>query len=163
MGWISSDEFNFMNACTMVGASSAAQTTSETCSVVNMGRYQSMVAIVNIGTNNVTTSNLYVLQQAAVSTAPTATTAVYAPFNYRYNTAAQGEVLSARAAGATTAATVLNSTAGMYLIEVKSDDLKDGFPYVSVSVSSAAAGRVVNVLYVMKPRYPMNTLMLAVS
>jgi hypothetical protein len=152
-----------MNACSMVACSTASQTTSETCSVVNMGRYQSMVAAISIGSNGVTTSNLYVLQQAAVTTAPTATTAVYAPFNYRYNTTAQGEVLSARAAGATTAATVMNSTAGIYLVEIKSDDLKDGFPYVSVSVSSAAAQRAISVTYVMKPRYPQNVLMLAVS
>ena len=161
--WITSDEFNFFNACSLVGASTSSQTTSETCSVVDMGRYQSMVAIIQIGTNNVTTSNLYVLQQAAVSTAPTATTAVYAPFNYRYASSGT-DVLSARAAGVTTAATVMTTTAGMtYLVEVKSDDLKDGYPYVSVSVSSAAAGRPVAVAYVMKPRYPMNVMMTAIS
>jgi hypothetical protein len=153
--WITSDEFNFFDACSMVGCSTASQTTSESTSLVNMGRYQSMVAVVTYGNTLITTSNCYVRAFPTITSAATETTGTVAPYwNYRYASSGT-DTLSARAACATTGVITLASTNGsIYLLEIKSDDLPAGYPYVAVSVSSAANQRAVSIVYVMKPRYP---------
>ena len=162
--WITSDEFNFFDACSMVGCSTASQTTCETTAVVNMGRYQSMVAVLTYGNNLVTTSNCYVRAFPSATCAATETTGTAAPYwNYRYASSGT-DTLSARAACATTGVITLASTnGGIALLEIKSEDLPVGYPYVAVTVSAAATQRAVSIVYVMKPRYLENTMLTALS
>ncbi len=164
--WLTTDELNFVHASD-ASISTETASSAETCSRVNMGRYQSMVAVVQMGKNDITTSNLWVRVQASVSTLPTATTAIAlggttGAWSYRYatsdavsaSTANQNPVYSARAAGVSTALALSSGAGATYLIEVKSDDLPSGYPYLSISVSAALAFRPCTVTYVLKPRYP---------
>lgn len=154
--WLGTDELHVMmlNAPSTGGA---ANTTTETCKPINMGRYQSAMFLVGLGTNGVTTSNFYMME------ASTATAAGHylATWNYRTSSTATAyataNALGDRTAGASTAL-VLNSTAEtFYVVEVKSDDLTEGYPFVYPSVSSAAATRNATVFAVLKPRYAQAT------
>ena len=169
--WLTTDEFNFVHASD-ASISTETASSAETCARVNMGRYQSMVAVVQMGKNDVTTSNLWVRVQAAVSTLPTATTAIAlggttGAWSYRYattdaisaSTADQAPLYSARTAGTSTALALTSGAGAVYLIEVKSDDLPVGYPYLSLSISAAAAFRPCTVTYVLKPRYPQFNMM----
>lgn len=168
--WLTTDELNFVHASDACISTETASS-AETCARVNMGKYQSMVAVVQMGKNDISTSNLWVRVQAAASTLPTATTAIAlggttGAWTYRYATTdmvsastADQNVYSARTAGTSTALVLSSGGGATYLIEVKSDDLPAGYPYLSLSVSAAAAFRPCVVTYVMKPRYPMVTMM----
>jgi hypothetical protein len=152
--WLTSDEIFpvLLNAPSTGGASN---TTTETCKHINMGRYQSAMFVIALGTNSVTTSNFY-LMQASTDTAAGSATGVY---NYRTASTAASytgstDALSTRTAGTGSTALVLASTAEtMYIIEVKSDDCAAGYPFVYPSISSAAATRNATVIAFLKPRY----------
>ena len=165
--WLTSDEFNVVHASD-ASISTETASSAETCARVNMGRYQSMMAIVQMGKNDVTTNQLWVRVQAAVSTLPTATTAIAlggttGAWTYRYatsdavsaSTADANPVYSARTAGTSTALTLNTGAGATYIIEVKSDDLPEGYPYLSLSISAALAFRPCTVTYILKPRYPL--------
>ncbi len=165
--WLTTDELNFVHASD-ASISTETASSAETCARVNMGRYQSMVAIVSIGKNDVTTSNLWVRVQAAASTLPTAATAIAlggttGAWAYRYATSpavdATNDTLSSRTAGTSTALVLSSGAGAVYLIEVKSDDLPSGYPYLSISVSAAPAFRPCTVNYVLKPRYPQTVML----
>lgn len=158
--WLTSDEIFpvLLNAPSTGGANN---TTTETCKHINMGKYQSAMFIIALGTNSVTTSNFY-LMQASTDTAAGTYGGVY---NYRTSSTAASytgstDALSTRTAGTGSTALVLNSTAEtMYIIEVKSDDMRAGYNYLYPSISSAAATRNATVIAFLKPRYPQNNMM----
>lgn len=152
--WITSDEFHvvLLNAPSTGGASN---TTTETCKHINMGRYQSAMFLIALGTNSVTTSSLFMMEASTGTTAGQA----LATWNYRTASTAASytgstDALSARTAGASSALTLASTAETMYVIEVKSDDLTAGYPFVYPSVSSAAATRNAVCISILKPRYP---------
>jgi hypothetical protein len=157
--WLTSDEFFpvLLNAPSTGGASN---TTTETCKHINMGKYQSAMFLIAIGTNGVTTSNFYLMQASTDTAAGSAT----GPYYYRTASTAASytgdtSVLSTRTAGAGSTALVLTSTAEtLYVIEVKSDDCAVGYPFVYPSISSAAATRNAAVVALLKPRYVNNVM-----
>jgi hypothetical protein len=113
--------------------------------------------LVALGTNSVTTSNLYMME---ASTA-TAAGQYLATWNYRTSSTATAvgtaNALGDRTAGASTALVLASTAETMYVIEVKSDDLTEGYNFVYPSVSSAAATRNATLLFVGRPRYPQVT------
>ncbi len=167
--WLTTDELNIIPGIGMwhFETALALGTTTFPCRRVQLSKYQSMVAIVSLC--NPSTTKIWINSYStgtpggagAGTTYPLVTAA-----NYRYSTAtvstnltgSGSEVLSARTAMGTTAISVTAATTSSlnYYIEVKSDDLLDGYPYVAVTISTVAAvttaGICVN--YVMKPRYP---------
>jgi hypothetical protein len=156
--WLTTDEYHVMmlNAPSTGGASN---TTSESVKHINMGRYQSAMFVVTLGTNGVTTSNLFIMEASTATAAGQAT----AKYNYRTSSTATAigtaNALSDRVAGVSTAL-ALNSTAEtMYVFEVKGDDLTDAYPFVYPSISSAAATRNASMVAIMKPRYAQNTML----
>ena len=164
MPWLTTDEINFVSVGNTNATTSA--TTSETCTPVNLGMYDSVVfTISQVATCTVTTSNMFILECTATSALlASATTVIQGTSKYTYRAASSADIaLGARTAGATTAV-VLSSTAGsITCIEMKSGDLTAGFPYVMVSVSSAAAGRWLSVTAALKPRYANLTMLKAVA
>jgi hypothetical protein len=157
--WLTSDEYFpvLLNAPSTGGASN---TTTETCKHINMGKYQSAMFLIAIGTNGVTTSNFYLMQASTDTAAGSAT----GPYNYRTASTAASytgdtSVLSTRTAGSGSTALVLASTAEtLYVIEVKGDDCATGYPFVYPSISSAAATRNAVVVALLKPRYVNNVM-----
>lgn len=147
--WLTTDEYHvfLLNSPTTGGASN---TTTESCTHINMGRYQSAMFLIPIGTNSVTTSNFFMMEASTVTAAGQAT----AKYNYRYASTAGTATLSARTAGASTAVALTSTAETMYVFEVKGDDLTAGYPYLYPSISSAAATRNATVVAVLKPRYP---------
>ncbi len=169
--WLTTDEFNIMHASD-ASISTETASSAETCSRVNMGLYQSMIAVIQMGKNDVTTSNLWVRVQAAASTLPTATTAIAlggttGAWYYRYATTSSidsnSTAYSARAAGVSTALALTSGAGATYLVEIKGDDLPSGYPYVSMSISAALAFRPCTVTYILKPRYPQLTMINPIS
>lgn len=157
--WLTSDEIFpvLLNAPSTGGASN---TTTETCKHINMGRYQSAMFLISLGTNSVTTSNFY-LMEASTDTAAGSATYKY---NYRTSSTAASytgstDALSTRAASATTALVLASTAETMYVIEVKSDDLSAGYPFVYPSISSAAATRNATVIAILKPRYAQSAML----
>jgi hypothetical protein len=156
--WLGTDELHVMmlNAPSTGGLSNS---TTETCKPTNMGRYQSAMFLIGLGTNGVTTSNFWLME------ASTATAAGQATGKYNYRTSstatayATANALSTRAAGVSTALTLASTAETFYVIEVKSDDLTEGYPFVYPSVSSAAATRNATVFAIMKPRYAQSTML----
>ena len=158
MTWIGSDEFHvvLLNAPSTGGLSN---TTTETCKHINMGRYESVLILMPIGTNGVTTSNFYMMEASTYSAAGQAT----ASYNYRIASTAATyngvDTLSARAAGVSTALVLSSTAETMYAFEVKADGLTDGYPFIYPSVSSAAATRNATVVALCKPRYQGTTML----
>jgi len=158
MTWLTSDELHavLLNAPSTGGASN---TTTETAKHVNMGRYQSALFLVPIGTNGVTTSGLFIME------ASTATAAGQPTANYNYRVASTAaslsgvDTLSARTAGASTALTLSSTAETMYVIEVKGDDLTAGYPFCYPSISSAAATRNAVLIALCQPRYAQATML----
>ena len=156
--WIGTDELHvaLLNA---PAAGAASNTTTESAKHVNTGRYQSVMFLVALGTNSVTTSNLFMMESSTASTAGQATAA----YNYRIASTAAAilgvDTLSARAAGVSTALVLSSTAETMYVIEVKSDGLTDTMPFVYPSISSAAAIRNAVLIAVCKPRYAMDVML----
>lgn len=151
--WLTSDEIFpvLLNAPSTGGA---LNTTTETCKHINMGRYQSAMFLIGLGTNSVTTSNFFLMEASSDTAAGQAT----GKYNYRTASTAASytgstDALSTRAAGASTALTLTSTAETLYVIEVKSDDLTTGYNFVYPSISSAAATRNATVIAVLKPRY----------
>ena len=154
--WLTSEEFNFVQA----GHSSsvASQTTYETAGFINMGMYQSMVAIVSKGTMTTAgTANIFMC--VASIGAGVASLVGSGAYTYRYATT--GGSLSATATGASTAIAMVTTAGVMYLVTVKSDDimaLTPTTPYVMVGVSTVGQFAPIQIVYVAKPRYLMNSM-----
>ena len=166
--WLTTDELDFVYACASVDLN--ANTTAFPCRTVNMGRYESMVACIQMGAGS--TYEVY-LQCASTSTGVTGgSTGNMVAYNYRVSGSAANastcDTLCARAAVASTAAagTSIDSTTSpnitMYC-EVKSQDVPEGYPYVGVVISTAAQAHPASVLYVCKPRYAQQTMLIAMS
>jgi hypothetical protein len=150
--WLTSDELHvvLLNAPSTGGASNS---TTETCKHVNMGRYESGMFIITLGTNSVTTSNFFLMEASTYSAAGQATN----DYTYRVASTAAAyagvDTLSARAAGVSTALALSSTAETMYIIEVKGSDLSAGYPFVYPSISSAAATRNAAITFIGKPRY----------
>ena len=158
--WLTTDELHvvLLNAPSTGGASN---TTTETCKHINMGRYQSAMFLIALGTNSITTSNFYMMEASSDTAAGQKLGAVW---NYRIASTAASytgstDALSSRTAGASTALVISSTAETMYVIEVKSDDLTAGYPFVYPSISSAAAIRNAICIGVLKPRYPQLAMM----
>ena len=145
-------------------------TTAFPCRVVQLSKYGSMVAIVSL--NNPSTLAIWVNSYSTLTPAGAGAGTTYpliSAGNYRISTstASLSDTLGARVALATTAiAVTADTTSDMvnYYIELKSDDLKDGYPYVAIAIStSATASTGMCVNYIMKPRYPQVTQVTAIS
>jgi hypothetical protein len=166
--WLTTDELDFVYACASVDLN--ANTTAFPCRTVNMGRYESMVACVQMGAGS--TYEIYV-QCATTATGITGgSTGNMVPYNYRVSGSAANastcDTLCGRAAVASTdttgwshdATSAPNVTA---YLEVKSQDVPEGYPYVGVVISTAAQAHPASVLYVCKPRYANQTMLIAMS
>ena len=177
--WFTTDEFNFVpgqgkwNA--ELGSLSSLGTTTFPCRRVNLSKYSSMLAIVSLDSPSTCAIWVNSYSTGTPGGAGAGTTYPLVNASYRYSTAtvttnltgSGSEVLSTRASMGTTAITVTLATtsAWNYYIEVKSDDLLEGYPYVAISVSTSATNTTMGlcVNYVLRPRYPQNTMMTSIS
>ena len=180
--WLTTDEFNFVPAFFNSEVIINGATTTFPCQIVNMAKYDSMVAIISLYTPSA--AILYAgCYDAATPTcagagmATDTTGSAYGIPNtyYRYSVAsattpvqlnASSDVLSARAAFTSTGVTLTTATTSClnYYVEIKSSDLPDGYPYVAIAISTSATactGACVN--YVMKPKYLSDTMSRAIS
>ena len=172
--WLTTDEFNFVPALKPAYYDSTV-TTMFPCKIVNLARYDSMVAVISL--NCPSTLAIWVnafgastgMTCSSATSCGTAGTLV-SNGNYRTsNSTGTGnteDTLSSRTALATTAIAVTAATTAAYnmYIEIKSADLPAGYPYCSVTISSSATastGMAVN--YIMKPRYLQKTMATALS
>ena len=152
--WLTSDQI-LPVLLNNIGVGAASNTTNETTKHINMGKYESAMFVIALGTNSVTTSNFY-LMQASTDTAAGSAMGAY---NYRTASTAASytgstDALSTRTAGTGSTALVLASTAEtLYIIEVKGNDCAAGYPFVYPSISSAAAVRTAAIIGFLKPRY----------
>ena len=171
--WFTTDEFNFFPALKPEFYDNTI-TSAFPAKLVNLGKYGSMVAVVSL--NNPSTLAIWVNSYSTGTPGGAGAGTTYPLVNasYRKSTAtvstnatgSGAETLGARTAMGTTAITVTLATTSNtnYYIEVKSDDLSDGFPYVGIAIScSATASTGMAVNYILKPRYPQNAMMTAVS
>ncbi len=165
--WLTTDEFNFLNALQPLDVN--ANTTCFPCRAVNMAKYDSMVAIVSMGQGS---TNVIWVNTASTATITPGSAGRVIPCNYRVGgqatTASTCDLLAARTAYATTGLSVSATTTPNvnYYLEIKSADVlatTDGYPYVAISVSTAAQANLLSVNYIMKPRYPQNTMMPAAT
>lgn len=162
MPWLTTDELNFVAAMASVDLN--LNTTSFPCRTVNMGRYDSMVAIINIGAGS--TYRIWVNCASTVTGITSGSSGNLVPFTYRVSgsaaNASTADALNARTSTVTTTGTI--STSGYshngttspnvsIYCEIKSDDVPQGFPYVAISISTSAQAHPASVNYVMKPRY----------
>lgn len=164
MPWLTTDELNFV-LVGQPGTATTSATTTETCTPVNLGMYDSVIFTVAMGANSVTTTNMFILECTATSALlASASTVIQGTSKYSYRAASSADIaLGARTAGATTAV-ALSSTAGsITCVEMKNADLTTGFPYVMVSISSAAAWREATIVATLKPRYANLTMLKAVA
>jgi hypothetical protein len=163
--WITSDEFDFF-CVGNGGASTVSATTYETCTPINVGKYESVVFTIAMGGDSVTTSNFFLMECTASSALLASATTIIEgskAYNYRVASTANSDLLGTRTAGVTTALTLCSTAGSMTVIEVKASDLTTGFPYVMPSISVAGAFRAASIVAVCKPRYPQNTMMSAFS
>ena len=172
MPWLTTDELNFVDALQSLDLN--ANTSCFPCRTVNMGRYDSMVAIVNVGAGS--TYRIWVNCASTVTGITSGSSGNLVPFTYRVSgsaaNASTADTLGTRSSTVTTTGTI--STSGYshdgttspnvsIYVEVKNDNVPQGFPYVAVSISTAAQAHPASVNYVMKPRYPQNTMMIGGS
>lgn len=166
--WLTTDELNFVDAMASVDLN--ANTTGFPCRTVNMGRYESMVAIINVGAGS--TYEIYV-QCASTATGITpGSTGNMVAHNYRISGSAANastcDTLCDRTAVASTTGTGYSHDAttapntSVYC-EVKSQDVPEGYPYVGIVISTSAQAHPASVNYVCKPRYAMETMLIAMS
>lgn len=161
--WLTTDELNFVAAMASVDLN--ANTTGFPCRTVNLGRYDSMVAVINVGAGS--TYRVWVNAASTVTGISSGSTGTLVPFTYRVSgsaaNASTSDTLGARSSTVTTTGTI--STSGYshdgttspnvsIYVEVKSADLPQGYNYCAVSISTAAQAHPASVNYVMKPRYP---------
>jgi hypothetical protein len=170
--WLTTDQFNFVMALPPAMYDSTV-TTNFPCVPVNMGKYDSMVAIVGI--SNPTTCNIWMNCYATLSTVSGAGVSIKHLDVGSYRQTATSataaslslcDTLTARTALATTAIilTVASTTAYTTLIEVKNSDMPAGYPYLAVSISTGAtASSGMAVYYIMKPRYLNKDMVTAIS
>jgi hypothetical protein len=172
--WLTTDELNFVPNKPFRDVDSV--TTSFPFHPVNLGRYDSMIAIVSFDDPS-TSQTIWVDEYVAIT--PTGagtlgTTGNYLPIGTAYyrksnTTSATGsgsDTLSARAAVASTGLALIAISTGHvnYYIEIKGADLDAGYPYVGVAVSTLkTASTTIACTYVMKPRYPGKTMVTALS
>lgn len=142
-----------------------------------MGKYQSMVAIIGVGAGS--TLRVYA-QYASTNSITAGSTGNFCIGNYRISglatTGSTSDLLSARTALTTTGSssvalaattqaltdltTSVGGTSGYNCyIELKSDDLPAGYPFVAITISTSAQAHPCSVHYVCKPRYPQLTMM----
>jgi len=183
--WLTTEDLNFVTA--LQPADYNAVTTAFPCLIVDVAKYQSMVAIIHLGAMT-SCCHAYVnagTTQTAITTAAVGTTGTLFPFHFRLGAttgsatamyASTADLLGTRDYSASGGKVAYDSTAsyastglGIYLattqansnvyIEIKSDDLPVGYPYYAVSVSTPAQSEIFGVSYVMRPRYPQNVMM----
>ena len=77
--WLTTDELNFVDAMAAVDLN--ANTTGFPCRSVNMGRYESMVAVINCGAGS--TLEIYVQCASTVTGITPGSTGNMVPYNYR--------------------------------------------------------------------------------
>jgi len=165
--WITSDELNIVDALIPQFYDSTI-TTNFPCAVVNMAKYQSMLAVVQL--TNPSTATIYVQNYAALtpSSAGSAVT-LHNGGNYRTSnsTGPTVDTLSARTPLTNTtsiAVTAATTAAYAIIIELKADDCATGKPYVAIAIStSATASTGMSVSYYMRPKYLQLTLPTAIS
>ncbi len=175
--WLTTDELNFVPALApdRYETNATFGTTAFPCKLVQLSKYASMVAIVSLHAPSTVAIWVNSYSTGTPGGAGAGTTYPLLNVNYRYSTAtistnltgSGSEVLSARVAMGTTAISVTAAPTTLvqnYYIEVKSDDLLNGYPYVGIALSTsltASTGICVN--YVLKPRYPQKDMMTAIS
>jgi len=163
MPWLTTDELNPVAAMASVDLN--ANTTSFPARTVNMGRYDSMMAIINVGAGS--TYRIWVNCASTVTGITSGSSGNLVPFTYRVSgsaaNASTADTLTARTSTVTTTGTI--STSGYshdgttspnvsIYVEIKTADVPQGFPYVAVSISTAAQAHPAAMNYIMKPRYP---------
>ncbi len=174
--WLTTDEFNFVGAALFRDTDSV--TTCFPFQVVDMGRYDSMVAIVSFhdpsGSQTLYVNEYQDPTPAGAGAAGGTGTTAYLPIGTCYyrkstSTSATGsgsDTLSARTVVASTGLAVTAATTARinYYIEIKSADLDAGYPFVSVALSTLkSASTTIACNYVMKPRFKQKTMLTAMS
>ena len=169
--WLTTDELNFVVGCPPADLNGVS--TAFPCNVVNMAKYASMVAIVGCGAGS--TYRIYAQYASTASLTP-GSTGNFCIGNYRLSglgtTASTCDLLGTRTALTTTGSSsvcIAATTQGFACvgstpnvnayIELKADDLPTGYPYVAICVSTAAQAHPCAVTYVMRAKYPQNTML----
>ena len=172
--WLTTEELNFVNASRPQDVNGV--TTSFPCLPINMAKYSSMVAVLQFGACS--TARIY-MHHNSTATMTSGSTGKMCIGRYRYcasggaSTPSTADLLSAYGALVTTGSsavlytgttdavfTPVTTTPGATIyIEVKSDDLPDGYPYVAAAVSTSAQSALFSCTYVLKPKYPQNVMM----
>lgn len=95
----------------------------------------------------------------------TPSTAAAIAFSYRKSAAVGTNTLGALTASASTGITLANATDDnkMVIVEIDPSQLDDGYPYVRLYVTPAAAATLVSCICIAKPRYVANTMNSAVD
>ena len=171
--WLTTDEFNFFPALNAQFYDNTI-TSAFPAKLVQLSKYSSMVAVVSM--TNPSTCAIWVNSYSTGTPGGAGAGTTYPLVNctYRKSTAtvstnatgSGAETLGTRTAMGTTAITVTLATTSAfnYYIEVKSDDLLEGYPYVGIAISTSATGSTgIAVNYIMKARYPQLNQMTAVS
>ena len=157
---LTTDEFNIVDLLSPADRTGATFATPG----VNMKDYESAIFLFNFGSLAGTLS-LDVRECATAAQGSDTSRA----FNYRVT-------------GATTPSTVGNDTWGvrtavakdttlacggldnmLLAVEINSEDLTDGYPYVSVEMIASAAASLVSAIAILKPRYPQKNMITALT
>ena len=172
--WLTTEEFNFVNASHPQDVNGV--TTSFPCLPINMAKYQSMVAVLQFATCSTVRIYAHYSSTATVTAGSTGNMCIG---RYRVNSAGGASTPStADLLGAYGTLTTTGSSAVLYTgttdavftpvattpnaaiyLEIKSDDLPAGYPYVAVAISTSAQAALFSCTYVLKPRYPQNVMM----
>lgn len=162
--WLTTDQFNFVPALPPAFYDNTV-TTAFPCKIVNMARYDSMVAVVSL--NNPSTcviwANVFGASTGMTPSSATSCGAAGTLINQGYyrvsNSTGTGnteDTLGTRTALPTTGVPITLATTSKYnvYIEVKAADMPAGYPYMALAIStSATASTGIAVNYIMKPRY----------
>lgn len=158
---LTTDEFNIVNL--LVPKDRTGVTGTSVC--FNMKDYESGIVVLQFG-NLASTVTLAVENCTAV--AGTSHTAI--PFTYRLTSAATPDSVASDTYGARVAVAIADQPIAcgamdnmLMAIELKSEDLTDGYPYVWLSFVHAAAASLTSAIAILKPRYPQKAMVTALS
>ena len=158
---LTTDEFNIVNLLTPKDRTGATFTTP----CVNLKDYESMIFILGMGTMSGT---LALTVEECTSAAGAGNSTI--PFTYRVTAAATPDTVGNDTYGARTAVKAADQPLAcgaldqmLMAIEIKSEDLDDGYPYVRLSMVASAAATLTAAYAIMKPRYPQKTMITALT
>jgi hypothetical protein len=178
--WLTTEQLNFVGAFNVGDANGI--TTCFPCQIVNMAKYDSMVAVVQCGWGSSYRIYAQYASTASITPGSTGNMCIGRARASGYpgpSSPSTADLLTAYSALTTTGSSsvfVMTTTTNAITtspftttdsvlggrnvyIEIKADDLPQGYTYVAIAVSTAAQAHPLAVNYIMKPRYLQNAMM----